>query len=220
MEDGTIDYLGRNDFQVKIRGFRIELGEIETALKEHLAIRDAVVSVRDADGPAPRLVGYIILNEGNKLGAVEIKGFLQSRLPDYMIPGTYVTLETFPLTPSGKIDRKALPEPETMELEGHAEYQEARDEVEKQLVVIWEELLGARKIGINDGFFDLGGHSLLAAQLAMRIEKQFGRSIPLATLLESPTIEAIAKIISYSDNNTAESRPKITSVPREARGTK
>ncbi|MGI9543935.1 MAG: amino acid adenylation domain-containing protein [Cyclobacteriaceae bacterium] len=193
LANGELECLGRIDYQVKVRGFRIELGEIETSLKSHATVHDAIVSVQSAEGLAPRLVGYIIPENG-EIDTAEIKSHLQKDLPDYMIPGIYMTLESFPLTPNGKIDRRSLPDPDGASVET-ADYQEARDEVESQLVEMWESLLGVTGVGVIDGFFDLGGHSLLAAQLLMRIEKQFGKAIPLVTLFESPTIEHLAKII-------------------------
>lgn len=193
--DGSLEFLGRIDYQVKIRGFRIELGEIETVLSQHPAIARCVVIDREDTPGDKRLVAYLVCSQVYLPASDEFRRFLQKQLPDYMIPAAFVALKELPLTPNGKIDRRALPKPDTIQTQRSAQFLAARDQLEAQLVKIWEETMGIRPIGITDNFFDLGGHSLLAVRLFAQIEKTFGKSLPLATLFQAATIEALAKMI-------------------------
>ena len=195
LSNGEIECLGRIDHQIKIRGFRIELGEIETILKSNSIIHDAVVAIKDINKKSPKLVAYLIFEDGSSFDQEQIIRLLKSKLPGYMIPIAFVELDSFPLTPNGKIDRKLLPDPIGINKEDNGKKETARDEVEKLLTKLWEELLDVTQIGIYDDFFDLGGHSLIAAKLFRQIEIQFGKSIPLATLFENPTIAYLAEII-------------------------
>jgi amino acid adenylation domain-containing protein len=192
--DGQIEHLGRVDFQVKIRGFRIELGEIEATLVQHPAVRQAVVLAREDTPGDKRLVAYIVPQQDQEIKASELRGFLREYLPDYMLPVAFTVLETFPQTPNGKIDRRALPAPEAGSA-AQENYVPPNTMVHYQLVHLWEELLEARPIGIRDNFFSLGGHSLLAARLVNGIEQIFGKKIPLATFFAGPTIEQLAEIL-------------------------
>ncbi len=188
LSDGTIAYLGRNDFQVKIRGFRIELGEIEARLSEHAGIRDAAVIVRE-DGPGDkRLVAYYAGDAA--IGAEELRGHLAARLPDYMVPSAYVHLERLPLTPNGKLDRKALPAPEDDAYAVRA-YAPPQGETEAAVARIWSELLGIERIGRHDNFFALGGHSLLAVTLVERMRRE-GLAADIGTLFATPSLAALA----------------------------
>ncbi len=196
---GDMEFLGRLDFQVKIRGFRIELGEIENILGEHPDIKEAVVVARDDGTDHKRLVGYVIPFDELELNVSELRMFLKDKLPEYMSPSLFVILKKFPLTPNAKIDRKALPEPEVSSSETGAENVAPRDELELQLRVIWQKVLGARSVGVNDNFFDLGGHSLLGAKLFAQIEKKLGKNLPLATLFQAQTIAEIAEILRQKD---------------------
>jgi amino acid adenylation domain-containing protein len=190
---GEIEYLGRTDYQVKIRGFRIELGEIEAALGAHAAVREAVVLAREDSPGDKRLVAYVVAETSatSVAGSVDgLKSFLRERLPEYMIPSAFVSLEQFPLTPNGKIDRRALPAPE----KGRAgvaaaqPYVAPRTPIEQELADIWAELLQIEKVGIYDNFFELGGHSLLLTQLASRIRKNLQVELPLRVLFDVPTV--------------------------------
>jgi amino acid adenylation domain-containing protein len=186
LPDGRLDYLGRLDDQVKLRGFRIELGEIEAALSGHPSIRSAAVVVR---GDA--LVAYCVQREGRAVDVSVLRAFLAIRLPDYMVPTRFVALETMPLLPNGKVDRNALAAlgaPPRTTPAGAA----PRNDTERRIAAIWEELLGVAPIGTEDHFFELGGHSLLAARMAARIEDEFGTRLPLATVFEAPTIAQLA----------------------------
>ncbi|MGD2088872.1 MAG: amino acid adenylation domain-containing protein [Candidatus Aminicenantes bacterium] len=198
LPDGNIDYLGRLDHQLKIRGFRIELGEIETGLAQHPGVREALVLARTINNTT-QLVAYYVPGDRDKiLEASEIRDYLRKTLPDYMIPAAFVSLEQVPLTPNGKINRKALLQLE-VGLESSREYAEPRTETEKQLASIWEEVLGIGRVGIYDNFFQLGGHSLLAIQIISRINKELGVEVLLGKLFESPNIEGLSRVIAESN---------------------
>lgn len=198
LPDGTIEFLGRMDYQVKVRGFRVELGEIETTLALHPAVQKAVAVTRKESANVQRLAAYLTLKEGADMrrdGLIaELREFLKQRLPDYMIPAAFGVLERFPLTPSGKIDRKALPEPEAF-YAIEREFTPPRTPLEKKLAEFWFEILGVENAGINDNFFDLGGHSLLATRLYVRIRDTFGLTLPLRVVFEAPTIAGLAQQI-------------------------
>ncbi|MDF5715756.1 MAG: amino acid adenylation domain-containing protein [Rhizonema sp. NSF051] len=191
--DGTLEILGRMDRQVKIRGVRIELREIEAILGLHSGVREVVVVAREDEPGDQRLVAYVILQQACTTD--ELRSFLKDKLPKYSIPSAFVILDAFPLTPNGKVDRKALPIPERNRLEVEKSFTAPRDRLESQLTEIWEEVLGIQPISVKDNFFDLGGHSLLAVRLFAQIEKTFGISIPLATLFQSGNVETQAKIL-------------------------
>ena len=191
--DGTIEFLGRNDFQVKIRGFRIELGEIEARLAEHPGVREAVVAARE-DVPGEKwLVAYYTAADANgqPSGAAEFRSHLSGKLPDYMVPAAYVRMERMPLTANGKLDRKALPIPEG-DVYAVRGYEAPHGEIEARLVGIWSDLLKVGRIGRQDSFFELGGHSLLAMQVAARIRRMFEVELPVRSVFEASTIAALA----------------------------
>jgi len=198
LSDGMIEFLHRADLQVKIRGFRIELGEIEYTLKQHRAVGECVVVSREDTPGMQRLVAYIVpSDEGTVPRSNELRHFLKEKLPPYMIPAVFTTLERLPLTPNGKLDRRMLPAPESLTADRSVEdFAGPRSLVEVQLLQIWEQILDAKTISIRDNFFDLGGHSLLAAHLFTKIEKVYGVKLPLATLYKAPTVEHLADLIS------------------------
>jgi thioesterase domain-containing protein len=199
LPDGTIDLIGRADTQVKIRGFRIEPREIEAVLKLHPWARDAVVVPQDNASGERRLVAYVAA-ERSRLNATEVRDFLKTKLPDYMLPSAIVVLEKFPLNSNGKIDRHALPEPiATRGDRGEKEFAGPRDTLEAQLVAIWERALGMQPISVTDNFFQIGGHSLMAVGVLCEIERIFGKNLPLATLLQTPTIEKMAAALRQED---------------------
>ncbi|MBX9399679.1 non-ribosomal peptide synthase/polyketide synthase [Lysobacter sp. BMK333-48F3] len=187
--DGGLDYLGRNDFQVKLRGYRIELGEIESALQACAGVREAVVVAHGDAGGERRLVAYWL---GEAVEAASLRSQLQSRLPEYMLPSTYVHMERWPLTPNGKLDRAALPAPEG---EAHARqaYEAPQGEVEQALAQLWTQLLGVERIGRHDHFFALGGHSLLAVRLQARVQERLGVELPLREVFAEPTLAGQAR---------------------------
>jgi aspartate racemase len=193
LPDGNIEFLGRTDFQVKIRGFRVELGEIEAVLEKHPSVAEAIVVAREVDGEK-RLAGYVVPSRP-KPSHSELRRFLKNQLPEYMVPGDLVFLESFPLTPNGKVDRRALPLPSVREVSADEDFLAPRDEVETRMVLIWEQVLGKRPISMRDSFFELGGHSLSAVRLTQRIEKEFGRKLLLTALVEAPTVEQLAALV-------------------------
>ncbi|MFB1485352.1 amino acid adenylation domain-containing protein, partial [Corallococcus sp. RDP092CA] len=193
--NGTLEYLGRADFQVKVRGFRIELGEIEAGLLSHPSVREAVALVREDVPGDKRLVAYLVGAPGQAVaGAQELREQLRRTLPEYMVPAAFVTLDALPLTSNGKVDRRALPAPDTTRTEASTRVV-ARTPLQLQLVRIWEETLGVSPIGIRDDFFDLGGHSMLAVQLMGRIQQATGRNLPLASLFQASTVEQLAALL-------------------------
>ena len=199
--DGVLEYLGRNDFQVKIRGFRVELGEIEARLAELPDVRDAVVVAREDPGEK-RLVAYWTareeLDEEGLPDVEQLRDHLRAELPAYMVPSAFVKLEAMPLTPNGKVDRKALPAPDADALVTHA-WEAPQGPVEEVLAGIWQELLGVEQVGRNDSFFDLGGHSLLAVQLMGRMRRELGQEIELRELFDAPTLAAVASRLQQAD---------------------
>ncbi|MBV9774521.1 MAG: amino acid adenylation domain-containing protein, partial [Gemmatimonadetes bacterium] len=192
-EDGTLEFLGRLDQQVKIRGFRIEPGEVEAVLAAHLAVREAAVVAREDVPGERRLVAYLTASDG-ELSVDAVRAHARERLPEHMVPAAFVTLDALPLTPSGKLDRRALPAPERGV--AAAEYVAPRTPVEEMLVEIVADVLGVERVGVNDGFFDIGGHSLLATRVLARIRKAFGIDLQLRALFEAPTVAGIAERLS------------------------
>jgi len=193
LPDGNLEYVGRVDDQVKVRGFRIELGEIETLLRQHPQVAEGIAAVREDTPGDQRLVAYVVGHGGHACEVGELRSFLSKKLPDYMLPSAYVFLDALPLTPSGKVNRRGLPAVAGAERESSETYVGPRDEIERKLTEIWAELLGIRRIGIKDSFFDLGGHSLLVIRLIARVEKELGKTFLVASLFQSPTIEGLAQ---------------------------
>ncbi|MBD2365339.1 amino acid adenylation domain-containing protein [Anabaena minutissima FACHB-250] len=202
LSDGNIEFLGRIDHQVKIRGFRIELGEIESVLTQHDSVQETVVIAREDEPGNKRLVAYVVVNGESAPAMNELRRFLQEKLPEYMIPSAFVAIAYIPLTPNGKVDRRALPIPDQRpDLE--KAFVAPRNAVEIELAQIWSEVLGIQSIGIRDNFFELGGNSLLAVRLFTQVENKFAQKLPLATLLQSPTIEQLASILRQSNTKTS-----------------
>ncbi|BAY78555.1 amino acid adenylation domain-containing protein [Nostoc linckia NIES-25] len=193
LPDGTLEILGRQDYQVKIRGIRIELGEIETVLAQHPFVHQTVVTAYEE-----RLVAYIIPNQDSTPTISEIRRFLSTKLPQYMMPSSFVFLDSLPLTPNGKVDRSALPTPSN--INNLDTFVEPRNQLELQLVQIWSKILKVDKVGVQDNFFDLGGHSLLAPYLMAQIKQQFGKDVSLTNLFQNPTIEQLATILQIDSN--------------------
>jgi acyl carrier protein len=194
--DGTLEYLGRMDHQVKIRGYRIELGEIEAALNEHPAVRESAVVAREqAQHSERQLVGYVVMRREEIVTMEELREHLKARLPDYMVPQQFVILEKLPLTSNGKLDRRALPAPETAGIRSQQAFVAPSTPVEESLADIWAEVLRVNPVGVHDNFFDLGGHSLLAMQLLSQIQALYGVKLPLRTIFEQGTIVQLAEIL-------------------------
>ncbi len=214
LKSGQLEFLGRLDFQVKIRGYRIELGEIENVLQEYPQVQDAVALVRYDFQDDPRLVAYLIPVDKETFDEQQLRGFLQQRLPDYMVPGWFVLLDQFPLTPNGKIDRKALPRPDYTAGDSQTDFVAPRTPEEEILAGIWQEILHLPQVGVHHNFFELGGHSLLATQLMSRIEEAFGVELPLKDLFEAPTIAQLTlKIEQARLKSSGVKKPPLTRQP-------
>ncbi|MEL7408786.1 MAG: amino acid adenylation domain-containing protein, partial [Cyanobacteria bacterium J06558_2] len=193
--DGKIEFLGRIDHQVKIRGFRIELGEIEVLLKEHLQVEEAVVLAREDLTRDSRLVAYLVTKNQVELSVNELREFLKAKVPDYMLPSTFVMLNQLPLTPNGKIDKKSLPIPESKRPTLAANYQAPQSETEEKIAQIWREVLHLDKVGIHDNFFDLGGHSLLLLELQQKLNQSLQKDFSVVLMFQYPTIAALAEFM-------------------------
>jgi amino acid adenylation domain-containing protein len=188
---GKIVYEGRNDGQVKLRGFRIELGEVESCLSQHPAVRQSVAMVHDFGPGDRRLVAYVVSADGSSVDTAALQNHVRSALPPYMVPQHVVPLAQMPLTPNGKIDRKALPLPDAGS-ENVEEYVAPGTNVQKRLAEIWADMLRVRRVGIRDGFFDLGGHSMLVVRMLNLVGEAFGVDLPMRTVFEAQTIEALS----------------------------
>jgi amino acid adenylation domain-containing protein len=193
LSDGNIDFLGRMDFQVKVRGFRIELGEIESILNKHPAVCQSLVVAREQRPGEKRLIAYVVVREGEPLTVEGLRSFLKKKLPDYMAPSAFALLDAFPLTPSGKVDRKALPNPDGVSPNIGAAFVAPHTEIERGLAEVWREVLGVERVGVHDNFFDLGGDSLRLLQLQQQLQERLRRGIPLMTLFEYPTVSDLAR---------------------------
>jgi acyl-CoA synthetase (AMP-forming)/AMP-acid ligase II/acyl carrier protein len=200
LSDGNLEFLGRVDQQVKVRGFRIELGEIEATLRTHPGVRDSVVLAREDTPGDRRLAAYIVPHTTSAPAASDLKRFLKDRLPDHMLPSAYMILEAFPLLSSGKVDRKALPAPESTRPDLDVVFVMPRNEIERSIAMIWQEVLNVETVGIHDNFFDLGGHSLLAVKAHSRLQEVFKRDISMVELFKYPTVSALAKFLADGGN--------------------
>ncbi len=198
LSDGNLEFLGRKDQQVKIRGFRVELGEIEAALKQHPAIREAAVIVRESQTKDRQLAAYVTLQNAADFDAPSLREFLSAKLPGYMVPAHFVSMTALPLTPNGKLDPRALPAPEIETNQADAAVTAPRNVTEETLCQIWSEVLGRNSFGIHDNFFQLGGHSLLITQMISRIARALQVELPVRSVFEAPTIAALAEKIQQS----------------------
>ncbi|MEO1764978.1 MAG: non-ribosomal peptide synthetase, partial [Cyanobacteria bacterium J06629_18] len=199
LSNGNIDFLGRIDHQVKIRGFRIELGEIETVLNQHFSVKQAIVIPTEYDAGDKRLIGYIVPKDSQVATTKELKDFLKTKLPDYMVPSGFVFLDALPLTPNDKVDRKALPLPDKSNLNLQQDYLAANTDIESKLVTLWEQAFAIQPIGIQDDFFDLGGNSLMATSMVAEIENLFDKKFNQAIFFQAPTIQQLAQLVSQEE---------------------
>ncbi|HEX8709118.1 MAG TPA: non-ribosomal peptide synthetase, partial [Pyrinomonadaceae bacterium] len=196
VKGGKLEYVGRIDEQVKVRGFRIELGEIEAALAAHEAVREAAVVVKEDSSGDKRLAAYVVGREPGAPTAGELRLFIKDKLPGHMIPALFVTLDEMPLTPNGKIDRRALARLKVERTEVQANLVMPRTEAERTIAGIWQEVLQLESVGVHDNFFDLGGHSLLLIQLQGKLKEALGPGITIIDLFEHPTIAALSEELS------------------------
>ncbi|MBD2607328.1 amino acid adenylation domain-containing protein [Scytonema hofmannii FACHB-248] len=194
LKDGNLEYFGRDDEQVKIRGFRVELGEIAAVIAQHPDVQQSVVIASNDAQQNQRLIAYLVTDKQDI--ATQLLPELQQKLPNYMLPSTFVILDKLPLTPNGKLDKLALQNNEITQYNSNKSFVNPRNFTELALVKLWESLLKTSPIGVMDNFFELGGHSFLAVRLMAQIQDKFGHNLPLSTLFENPTIEKLATIVS------------------------
>jgi amino acid adenylation domain-containing protein len=212
LHDGNIEYVSRIDHQVKIRGFRIELGEIENTLSAHPEVREAVVITRSDQSEEKQIVAYFTAQQQQPTPET-LRDFLRQKLPDYMVPTAFVILDALPLTPSGKVNRRALPKPTVSSFSQHNEFITPRNDTERGLAKIWSEILNIQPVGVKDNFFEIGGNSLSAIHLIASIEQQFGKELPLSAILTNPTIEKFANLLDTS-SDTFDRSPLIPIQPK------
>jgi len=216
LPSGEIECLGRLDHQVKIRGFRIELGEIESAIAAWPGIRQTVVTARDNSAGDKRLVAYLVLAEDASFDPADLREALRQKLPEYMIPTSFVPLAALPLTSNGKINRQALPAPGDADAAAESNYVAPRNPDEQALAEIWSQVLGIERVGITDTFFDLGGHSLLAVRITARVQAAWNVDLPPSVIFENPTVQLMAQAVALARHDVARwQRPEIVPVPRE-----
>jgi acyl carrier protein len=213
--DGTLEFLGRLDQQVKIRGFRIELGEVESTLTRHPEVQDAVVVARTDGGTDARLVAYVIGKEAGEAApdpqggtrgglSTRLRAYLRDRLPEYMIPGAFVALESFPQTPNGKVDRKALPALDRTAMTTSTGYAAPTSDVEKIIAAIWQEMLSMDRVGVDHNFFELGANSLLMVKANVRLRAKLETEVPLVDMFRFPTVRTLAAHVVGGGLGTAE----------------
>jgi amino acid adenylation domain-containing protein len=200
LPDGRIDFLGRIDNQVKVRGYRIEPGEIEQVFKQHPAVIDIAVIVREDTPGDRRLVAYLVSQAGKTLEASELRNFGKEKLPQYMTPSAFVVLPALPLTPNGKVDRKALPAPDKSDVRADAPYLPPQTELERIVTDIWQHVLRIEHVGLNDNFFDLGGHSLLMVQVQGKLRAALNRSISITDLFKYPNVSDLVAYLGAKES--------------------
>jgi acyl carrier protein len=210
-QNGMLEYIGRADQQIKVRGYRIELGEIEVALRDCLGIAQAVVAAREQSETGRQLVAYVVAVNGNTPDVTAIRKKLSTRLPEYMVPGLFIVLESLPMLPNGKIDRKRLPEPRpTVQI-----HREPQTEQEKILCGLFADVLGLQQTGIDDNFFALGGHSLMATSLVSRIWSRMAVRIPVRAIFEAPTVAQLTKHSAFTELPVAEKYANPSAIKRK-----
>ena len=209
-----LEYIGRSDHQVKIRGYRIELGENEAILHQHPGVSKAAVIAREDEPGDKRLVAYVLEKQKNMVTAGELRNFVKQKLPQYMVPSAVVVMEAFPLTPNGKLNRKALPMPEDARRVSVKPATLAADSSRGDPGRNLGELLKLKQVGVQDNFFEIGGHSLKAVQVAARIRDAFGVELPVRKIFENPTIATLAQLLAGADQSMAAKAPKIVPVLR------
>ncbi|MDB4947621.1 MAG: amino acid adenylation protein, partial [Gemmatimonadetes bacterium] len=210
---GALEFLGRRDHQVKVRGFRIELGEIDAVLRAHPSVLESVVVVREDVAGDRRLVAYVAGNPEVPADAAALRAHLEQRLPAYMVPPTFVWLERLPLSPTGKIDRAALPAPEAPRVDAEAEDARPQSDLARAIAGVWAEVLGLEKVGLRSNFFDLGGHSLLALRAQHRLSEVLGRDVSVIDVFRHPTVESLAEKLRGAAGSAIHPAPRSTARP-------
>lgn len=214
LSDGRIEFLGRSDRQVKIRGFRVELQEIESALAQSPAVRQCVVAAAAGDAEEKKLTAYVVSNAGSRQDAEGLKAFLQKLLPDYMVPADFVFLDELPLALNGKVDRRALPSAHPDAVVREKGRIPPRNDLEKRLARVWEDVLETKPVGATDVFFELGGHSLLAVRLLAQIEAVFDCKLPFSAIYQAPTVAQMALLLATHDSAAGSGSPLVDIQPR------
>jgi amino acid adenylation domain-containing protein len=214
--DGNVEFKGRGDDQVKIQGFRVEPGEVEAVLGQHSGLRSVAVVARQVASGEKRLIAFYVPWEPPGPSSADLRNFLKDKVPEYMLPAGFLRVERMPLTPNGKVDRRGLPAIESTDLTVEEGYIAPQNDIEARLAQIWESVLAVRPIGIQQSFFDLGGYSLLAVRLMHRIERSFGKRLPITALLHAPTVETLARLLGTDGGNEVWS----SLVPIQTRGTR
>jgi len=209
LPDGNLEFLGRMDQQIKMRGFRIEPEEIETLLRRHPAIADVAVIAREDVAGDRRLAGYVVPSDGDLPHASELRSFLQEKLPEYMVPSVFVKLDTMPLTPSGKLDRRMLPRPEAATENATPSFAAPESETERTIAGIWQEVLRVDRVGVDDNFFDLGGYSLLMIQVFARLRRAVRKPFTVTDLFRYPTVAALARFFNPATAESPALRPDV-----------
>jgi hypothetical protein len=219
LSDGVIEYLGRIDHQLKIRGVRIEPGEIEAVLCEHPSVREALVVPREDAAGERRLTAYLLPASADVPASDAVRAFAGERLPEVMVPSAFVWLEAFPLTANGKLDRRALPEPDWRTPDAEERFVAPRTPVEEVLAGIWGEVLGLDRVGVTDHFFRQGGHSLSAVALITRVRGIFRVDLPVRVVFESPTIAQLAAVLGAKEVRPGQHEKIATLLQRVKAGT-
>jgi hypothetical protein len=207
LRSGELEFLGRVDHQVKVRGHRIEPGEIEAALLSHTSVRETVVAAHDDGAEGVRLVAYVVTTE--PVATSELRHFLKQKLPDYMTPSAFVTLDSMPLMPSGKIERRRLPAPAAASAEAAADYVAPQTDLERTIAGVWREVLGLSRVGTGDNFFDLGGHSLAVAQVHARLREVMETDVAVVELFKYPTVSSLAQYFTRRQEQSSHDGPSL-----------
>lgn len=220
LPDGNLEFLGRADFQIKLRGFRIELAEIEILLEQQPGVQQAVMMVREDKSGDTRLVAYIVRRSDQAVTASSLLAVIEAKLPEYMVPSSFVFLEKLPLTANGKIDRNALPAPSMQNQTSERTDENPRNEIERLISQVWKEALGVDHVGLRDNFFDMGAHSLMVAEVHAQLQQLLGREISLVDLFEFPTVSALARHLGgEQEKRPASNRAQRRLAARQAKTT-
>jgi hypothetical protein len=202
--DGNVEFIGRADFQVKVRGFRIELGEIESFLNNHPSVKQSVVVAQGDDLANNKLAAYIVLEDGADLTVNVLREQVRKFLPEYMIPSGFKIIDAFPLNPSGKVDRKRLPEINGDPSEREAAYVPPQTGLERNIASVWQDVLKIEIVGLDDNFFDLGGHSLLMTKAHMQLQELLKREFTIIDMFSHPTIRSMAQFLNHDSQDLSQ----------------
>ena len=194
--DGNIEFLGRLDHQVKLRGFRIELGEIEAVLGSHPGVRGSAITIQEDNRGEKRIVAFVTTADGTGASTSELRSFLRQKLPEFMIPASFVFLNALPVSPNGKLDRRALPEHEAAPDRASSAFPEPKSEIEQAIAATWQEVLQVDHVSRDDNFFDIGGHSLLMARVHSNLRDSLAADVSMIDMFRFPTISSLARHLS------------------------